>query len=221
MMYVNTNIVHARAQKGWWRAVTDTEIKHKLVFDPERLGISGSASLRRWANKGYCDRPTGEQAAYWQMHMWNARASYIAKLYSTFAEIVFFDMDRVRTLENDEPAANFKAKLLLIAASSDQASKVYMTGPDKITTHDIMQLVGTGLKSCSLVTLRRNGWGSSVRDELEALINELGRPLSDDGAAQFKQAIKEPLTLNVTVKDEYRETKTKYPTHQTITRISR
>jgi hypothetical protein len=221
MMYVNTNIVHARAQKGWWRAVTETVIKHKLEYDPARLGSSGGQSLRRWANKGYCDRPTGEHAAYWQMHMWNARATYIAKLYSSFAEIVFLDSDHARALKNDEIAGVFKAKLLLISASSNQTSKVYMTGPDRITNHDMMELTGTGLQSCSLVTLRRNGWGASVRSELEALINEIGRPLSDDSAAKFRLAIKRPLTLNVTVSDEYKQVKPGDFEHRTITRITR
>jgi hypothetical protein len=221
-MYVNTNMVHARAQKGWWRAVSDTEIKHKLVYDPVRLGSSGGTSLRRWANKGYCDRPTGEQAAYWQMHMWTARADYIAKLYSTFAEIIFLNPERVKLLKNTETLMIYEAKLKLIAAARDRDdSRVYMTGPDGISQYDVFKLTGTGLRSSSMVTIRRNGWGCSVRDELEALIGEIGPPLSPEYAAQFKESIKSPLTLNVTVTDEYAEVKPRNFRHRTITRVSR
>lgn len=219
MMYINTELVHARPSKGWWGIANHAVVKLQLDYDPALLSKWGHKTLARWARAGMCDRPGGQQGAYWRMHMWNVGADYVAMEEHARCEFKFYNAALLKRLKEGDLLEIAEAKFKLISAASEDRATISLTHHQP-HRHDAMRLEDTNRKTAGAMVLQRRGWGAPVREQALALVHDMGHPLSGGRLEKFYDSMKRPLTMYVEVFDDYQtDAEGRFKSHGTNTRV--
>ena len=228
-MYINTNMMKCHTQSGWWRPVKNVKITGKLEYRPEFTTKNGAKTMMRWARRGFCDRPTGEYASFFRMHMWNVEASYIAMLVkpSGFAYLTvdFFNAALARRMFREESTETLKLKLGLLAASQDaKADTIRVSAVRKTYNSESYEVQRRRKLAGTLWVGHDNPWsrtyryGEAIADITKStpvIIDHIGSPLSDRQLTRFEESIHSPLTMRFTI-DDGGLPGSSYNTHTTI-----
>lgn len=218
-MYINTELAHARPNKGWWGIANTARLQFQLTYEPERLSKWGHKTLARWARAGMCDRPGGQQGAYWRMHMWNVGADYVAMEEHASCEFKFYNQAMLKRIRSGPIMEITEAKFALISAANDDKARIHIIHHDPHSA-DMLRLEDVNRKSAGTLRIQRSGWGAPVHQQAVAFVNEIGHPLSGDRLERFYDSLGRHLTMKVEVFDDYQtDANGRFVSHGTSTRI--
>jgi hypothetical protein len=146
-MYLNTRMLNATTNSGWWNLITDAKMQFNITLNPQTLSKRGASTLRTWMRKGYNDRPTGRIAAYWCMLMHANGARYHMEYDRHNARVTLFD----KSLEPRmlELVQEFKAfQLLANAAVEPEWHRQYRQAENiQADFRDDLRIIGNDRRS--------------------------------------------------------------------------
>lgn len=175
MMYINTRIFGAHANKGWWSMVRNPEIRFDLEYDGGNLSRYGYKMLQYWGTRGFCFKPSGAMAAMWETLMYKHGADYIATFGSGSLTLRYLNPTTWAAAE--AKLKDYDALLKLVRAADGNVNHWYQLYPSmEAPAYDLLKVAHTKRRTVAEV---RGTIRSHEMKLIDKLVDTIGHPLGD------------------------------------------
>jgi hypothetical protein len=192
-VYINTSQLKMHSQRGWWGISHNPEMKFDIIFGRDDYGRTGVETLKTWARKSKCNRPSGQYAAMWRTLMMLHGARYVAMDYGSTVYVEIMDPKLMNQIKFGPKLKDMQVKAKLVTAAFDGHGHDVIV--QDVKADKGFQVAGTPLNSEAVVRVCTNtGWGVGLNRQAHAtlfatFVSEFGPALTNDKLCDFIEEV--------------------------------